>query len=253
MIKSSMLRAEKGRAVRRRAGRPLQTPDTHSQPAETTVMAGVTNLQVLYRGGEWTLPITLTITVSTGSHRGVHMSRLVDAAQRNASGGRIEEALARMRREVDETQPGCEVVCRLSYPYKDQFMPIEIRMEGDGLIHYVFNVKGVTACPCSKEAVGIGHMQRSTLTMRIAGREPLDFEVVAQSMLDCFSAELEEKLKRPDEGRKILEAQEKPRFVEDIVRECVKRFPGAEYVEGRAEESIHIHDAIAFYRKPSPA
>jgi GTP cyclohydrolase FolE2 len=52
-------------------------------------------------------------------------------------------------------------------------------------------------------------------------------------------------MKRLDEAKKILEAQDNPRFAEDLVRECVRRFPNALFVSGRCFESIHAHDAIA--------
>jgi GTP cyclohydrolase FolE2 len=52
-------------------------------------------------------------------------------------------------------------------------------------------------------------------------------------------------MKRLEEAKKILEAQANPRFAEDLVRECVERFPGALFVSGRCFESIHVHDAIA--------
>ncbi len=43
----------------------------------------------------------------------------------------------------------------------------------------------------------------------------------------------------------ILEAQANPKFAEDLVRECVKRFPNALHVSTRCFESIHAHDAFA--------
>jgi GTP cyclohydrolase FolE2 len=75
--------------------------------------------------------------------------------------------------------------------------------------------------------------------------KPLDAPVTVGKIAECFSASPKEEMKRLDEAKKILEAQDNPRFAEDLVRECVRRFPNALFVSGRCFESIHAHDAIA--------
>ena len=77
----------------------------------------------------------------------------------------------------------------------------------------------------------------------------LDFEEVALKMGECFSTTPIEFLRRPHEAEKILEAQANPKFVEDIVRECLKKFPNANKIEARSFESIHAHDASAVWKK----
>jgi GTP cyclohydrolase FolE2 len=72
---------------------------------------------------------------------------------------------------------------------------------------------------------------------------------VAKKLDSCFSAQLSEHLKRDEEASRILEAQSRSRFVEDLVRECLKLFPSAQFIEARSFESIHAHDAIAFWRR----
>jgi GTP cyclohydrolase FolE2 len=72
-----------------------------------------------------------------------------------------------------------------------------------------------------------------------------DYRKAIGKIQECFSAVPIEEMKRVEEAEKILEAQANPRFAEDIVRECVKRFPNALFVSGRCFESIHAHDAIA--------
>ena len=62
---------------------------------------------------------------------------------------------------------------------------------------------------------------------------------------ECFSARPKEHMKRLEEAKKVLEAQANPRFAEDVVRECVSRFPDALYISARCFESIHAHDAVA--------
>lgn len=114
-----------------------------------------------------------------------------------------------------------------------------------GAVTYKFVVDGMTACPCSKKMVGIGHMQRAQLTLVIRSNRHVNSVEVVKRMTECFSASPKEQMKRLEEAKKILEAQANPRFAEDIVRECVSRFPNAMYVGSRCFESIHVHDAVA--------
>ncbi len=94
-------------------------------------------------------------------------------------------------------------------------------------------------------------MQRAELTLVLRSKEALDLAKTAGKLEECFSAMPREDLKRVQEAKKILEAQDNPKFAEDLVRDCVERFPNALFVSARALESIHAHDAIARWtRKP---
>jgi GTP cyclohydrolase FolE2 len=243
--------------VRRGKDQDGQTPssqfidtlaDTQSEPAEVVVDAGIAELQTLYHDGQATIPVFLAIQTSTGLHRGVHMSRLVHAASSRQGVG-IEGWLRSICREVNKTQPGSWVTCRLEVPYSDQFIPVTIRTSEKGAVRYRFNAKGMTACPCSKRMIGIGHMQRAEIVMVLDKKGSLDMLETIAKMEECFSAMPTEKMKRIEEAKKILEAQENGRFAEDLVRECVKRFPNALYISSRCYESIHAHDAIATWSK----
>ncbi|MGD0639010.1 MAG: GTP cyclohydrolase, FolE2/MptA family, partial [Nitrososphaerales archaeon] len=185
--------------------------DTQSEPAEVVVDAGVSDLQILYHNGQTSIPVFLTIQTSTGPHRGVHMSRLVHAASAKDGPG-IEGWLRAICREVNRTQPGSWVTCRFEIPYSDQFIPVSIRTTEKGAVRYQFNAKGMTACPCSKKMIGIGHMQRAEITMVLDRKGPLDMMETIGKMEECFSAMPTEKMKRVEEARKILEAQENGRF-----------------------------------------
>src|SRR2546428_2591427 len=59
--------------------------DTQNEPAAVAIDAGVSDLKVLYHDGKVALPVQLSIQTSTGLHRGVHMSRLVQAASAHDS------------------------------------------------------------------------------------------------------------------------------------------------------------------------
>lgn len=220
--------------------------EVQDQPAGEVVEAGISNLRVMYRCGGISLPLSLTLTVPT-SKRGVHMSRLVGAVLRNSSGSALEDALRAMCREVDSTQDGCRIRAELQYPVDDQFMEITVALKASGPIEYTFKKHGITSCPCSREECGIGHMQRSYLIVSITSRGTLDFLEVAGKLDSCFSATLSEHLKRHQEASKIMEAQGKPRFVEDLVRECHILFPESDRIEAGSLESIHSHDAIAYW------
>lgn len=222
--------------------------DTQLEPAELTVDAGVSDLKVLYRNGKIAMPVLLTIRTSTGTHRGVHMSRLVEAASAK-QGASVENWLKAICSEVNKTQPGARVSCSLEIPYADQFIPVVVKTSEKGSIRYQFTAKGMTACPCSKRMIGVGHMQRAEIAMALDSRRPLDSTLTIQKMSECFSAVPTERMKRVEEAKKILEAQENTRFAEDLVRECVKRFPNALYVKSKCFESIHAHDAVATWSK----
>jgi GTP cyclohydrolase FolE2 len=107
----------------------------------------------------------------------------------------------------------------------------------------------MTACPCSRRMIGIGHMQRAEITMVLDRKGKLDLMEAMGKMMECFSAVPTEKMKRIEEAKKILEAQANGRFAEDLVRECKARFPNALFIRSRCFESIHAHDAIATWSK----
>lgn len=224
----------------------VKRSELQDQPATVVVEAGISNLRVIYKCGSMSIPMTLTLTVPT-SKRGVHMSRLVGAVLKNSQGGILEDALRATCKDVDSTQGGCRVRANLQYPIGDQFMGITMVLKASGPILYTFKKYGITSCPCSKEECGIGHMQRSFIAVRMESATPIDFVEVAGKLDSCFSATLSEHLKRDQEASKIMLAQGKPRFVEDLVRECLKLFPQSEYIEARSLESIHNHDAVAFW------
>jgi GTP cyclohydrolase FolE2 len=222
--------------------------DTQNEPAALAIDAGVSDLKVLYHDGKVALPVQLSIQTSTGLHRGVHMSRLVQAASAHDSPD-IVTWLRRICRDVNATQPGSSVTCAFEFPYADQFIPVAIKTSQAGSVQYRFTAKGMTACPCSKKMIGVGHMQRAEIVMMVKARKPLDMLNLVDKMEECFSAVPTEKMKRTEEAKKILEAQDHARFAEDLVRECARRFPNAVYMRARCFESIHAHDAIATWSK----
>jgi len=220
------------------------TADVQAEVSRLPVDAGITRLRVLSRAGNMMMPVDLSIQTSTGFHRGVHMSRLVRAANSHTADG-MEQWLRLICREVNKTQPGSTVTAAFELPYDDQFANVTMRASQRGAMTYKFVVDGMTACPCSKKMVGIGHMQRAQMTVVLKSERPLESLGVIGRISECFSASPKEHMKRLEEAKKILQAQANPKFAEDLVRECVSRFPNALFISGRCFESIHAHDAIA--------
>jgi GTP cyclohydrolase I/GTP cyclohydrolase-4 len=144
--------------------------------------------------------------------------------------------------------------------------------------------QGMTACPCAQEMVaGLArerlaeqgfdgeqiervietvpiatHNQRGIGTLHIGCPEggpawidaPELLRIVEQSM----SSEIYELMKRPDELAVVAKAHSQPRFVEDCVREMVRRvaedypdLPAGAFVMARQEnlETIHRHNVVA--------
>ncbi len=145
--------------------------------------------------------------------------------------------------------------------------------------------QGMTACPCAQEMVaGLGrerlaergftpeeaeraieavpvatHNQRGIGTLHIgspadgAGRA-IDAPDLLQIVESSMSSEIYGLLKRPDELAVVAKAHEQPRFVEDCVREMVRRvvegypdLPEDGFVMARQEnlETIHRHNVVA--------
>ncbi|MFA5860694.1 MAG: GTP cyclohydrolase MptA [Candidatus Thermoplasmatota archaeon] len=134
-------------------------------------------------------------------------------------------------------------------------------------------VTGMTACPCAMEGTRtilaarghdvadfptITHNQRNVATLMLetlAGQSP---GVEADDLIDIAETSLSsptfELLKRGDETALVMNAHEKPRFVEDVVREMLhgvlEKYPQLPddtvlVARSEAEESIHKHNAYA--------
>jgi len=225
--------------------------DAQSEHSAVNVRAGIAGLRLMMRVGRYVLPAELSVTTLTHDTRGVHMSRLVNAAQSNTDAPHVEEALRGIVRDVNRTQKGAVAAARFSYPFKDVFASVEIRLQRNAFT-YIFRAPGITACPCSKKMAGVGHMQRAWLVVAMNSRSFVDIEEQVVKMLACFSAETTAMMKRADEATRVIESQQNPKFVEDVVRDAARRFPQAFYIEARSEESIHMHDAVAVMDRRAP-
>jgi GTP cyclohydrolase I/GTP cyclohydrolase-4 len=144
--------------------------------------------------------------------------------------------------------------------------------------------QGMTACPCAQEMVAgaarerltaqgftddevervmeavpiATHNQRGIGTLYVGCPEGSHAEIDARDLLhiveQSMSSEIYELMKRPDELAVVEKAHAQPRFVEDCVREMVRRVIGAfpdldpdAFVMARQEnlETIHRHNVVA--------
>ena len=144
--------------------------------------------------------------------------------------------------------------------------------------------QGMTACPCAQELVAgrsrerlrddgftddeiervfravpvATHNQRGIGTLHLGQAEGTDIDVDVRELLriveQSMSSEIYELMKRADELAVVEKAHMQPRFVEDCVREMVRRvvegYPGlgaGGFVLARQEnlETIHRHSVVA--------
>ncbi len=129
-------------------------------------------------------------------------------------------------------------------------------------------VLGMTACPCAMEVVRTltelardcpapTHNQRNIGTLMIevpSSHNLVDADDLITIVEDSFSSPTYSLLKRREEAELVLRAHEKPKFVEDVVRDMLKKIlekyknlPDEVLVIARSEseESIHKHNAYA--------
>ena len=128
-------------------------------------------------------------------------------------------------------------------------------------------VIGMTACPCAQETVSdvlkcnsdvpvMSHNQRNVCTVVMSMSDNIEIEAddLIDLVEDSFSSPTFEILKRDDEAAVVINAHRNPKFVEDVVRDVLKRIV-SKYsklpddvlltVVSESEESIHKHNAFA--------
>jgi len=112
-----------------------------------------------------------------------------------------------------------------------------------------------TVCPCSKAISEKGaHNQRGLVTLKVALGPFFWIEDMVGIVEESASSDLFTLLKRDDEKYITERSYERPRFVEDLVREVYLRVDALGKfskfsVEAENFESIHNHSAYAFVEK----
>ena len=251
-----------------------QLRDIHSEPDKRRLAldrAGVKGLRypicVLdrQRGLQHTIA-EIDISVSLPhKRRGAHMSRFVELLnkhRREIDIRKFRALCAELRKDHDAEAAHVEV--RFPYFIEKQ-APVT---KAAGLVDYActfgatvskrssdlwvaVDVPVTSLCPCSKAISDHGaHNQRSLVSVRVWFAKFFWIEDLIALIEDGASSELYALLKRPDEKYVTERAYERPRFVEDLVREVGTRLRAdANFVkwEIHAEsfESIHAHSAYA--------
>lgn len=119
----------------------------------------------------------------------------------------------------------------------------------------VVSVPVQTVCPCSKAISEYGaHNQRGVVTLTLALGPFIWIEDIVSLVESSASSGLYTLLKREDEKFVTETAYDRPRFVEDLVREVYRSIDAlGRYqrfsVEAENFESIHNHSAYAFAEK----
>ena len=197
--------------------------------------------------------------------KGAHMSRFIELLNRHRREIDIRKfrALAgELRRDLDAEAAHVKV----QFPYFiEKAAPVTRSV---GLVDYsctfgasVFKsgsdlwvsaaVPVTSLCPCSKAISRHGaHNQRSLISVRVWFRRFFWLEDLIALVEDSASCDLYSLLKRPDEKYVTERAYERPRFVEDLVREVGTRLRDDDNfvrweVEAESFESIHAHSAYA--------
>ena len=212
---------------------------------------------------------TLTMTVALpADQKGTHMSRfialmdelrepineavmcklIVDMLERlHAVSGTIE---IRFPFFIRKTAPVSKLESLMNYEGR-WIANVE---EGVTTVRQETTVPVTSLCPCSKEISRYGaHNQRSIISVKInydGQQTALDIRDIVSLIEAQASCPLYPLLKREDEKYVTEKAYENPKFVEDILRDCVlalRTLEGINYFSVECEnfESIHNHNAYA--------
>ena len=132
--------------------------------------------------------------------------------------------------------------------------------------HIGVEVVGITACPCAMEGTRamadiadgeyISHNQRNLARLMVEQSDPpqVDADHLVDIVENALSGPTFDILKRSAEAALVMQAHQRPRFVEDVVRHMLQgllaRYPElpddlSVQASSLAQESIHKHDAFA--------
>jgi len=202
--------------------------------------------------------------------KGAHMSRFVELLNRHRREidiRKFRSLCSELRKDHDADAAQVSV----RFPY---FVEKKAPVTGSvGLVDYTctfgasvsrddhdlwveLEVPVTTLCPCSKAISDRGaHNQRSLASVRVWFAKFFWIEDLIALVEDSASCDLYALLKRPDEKFVTERAYDRPRFVEDLVREVGTRLRADKNfrrweVEAESFESIHAHSAYATLKHP---
>lgn len=210
---------------------------------------------------------TMTVALAA-EHRGVHMSRFVEALDRHAATV-SPIGVERLTEEVRERLESQHALVELGFPYflrreapasgAASMNRYDCRLVGRAIKGAPFGLKlevrvPVTSlCPCSKEISDYGaHNQRGHIEICVRG-DGLWLEDLIEVAEEAGSAPILALLKRTDERVVTMQAYDNPAFVEDLARDVLVALRADRRVQEVSvavanQESIHAHEAIARLR-----
>ncbi len=224
-------------------------------------------------GGHQIVHATCSLSVGLPEHfKGTHMSRFVELLtewrSRNLSGAGLEDLLRDACKRLDASTAQAAIAFKY---FVDKRAPVsgrvaptdldcsfagEVAADGSFVFTLGVQVPVTTLCPCSKEISRYGaHNQRSLIKARIRYRTgSIWIEDLAAALEEQASCPVYPLLKREDEKAVTERAYDNPRFVEDVLRDCilfVRQLPGIEWfaIECENFESIHNHNAWATHEE----
>lgn len=207
-------------------------------------------------------------------YKGTHMSRFLEILQPWSQKPVAEQELAEMLQEAMDKLQAESATVKMEFKYfLERKAPVSQRQsmldvdccftgkkqQGKDLA-FVLGVKVpyTSLCPCSKEISQYGaHNQRGMVEAQVQfknGFECIWIERLAELLEQQASCQVFPLLKREDEKFVTEKAYDNPKFVEDILRDCVlalRPLPGLYWFSLSCEnfESIHNHSAYAAHEE----
>ncbi|HID06822.1 MAG TPA: GTP cyclohydrolase I FolE2 [Armatimonadetes bacterium] len=245
-----------------------ELPDVQVQPPEHPIpltRVGVMNLRypVIFNQEGKHIETLVTISASVDlpqDRRGAHMSRFAEEIARlfhvppeAVSITELVEQLARQLLRAHDYAQHCTISLEAqAHTNRNVYTVFASYNTATQKCTIGVEIIGALACPCAIALTGgLSHNQRGTLRIELETNDhsvrPEDLTAIAEQ---SFSTPVRLLLKRPDEKRVVTAMHSKPKFVEDVVRDCVtalmEHYHGL-YARVRCVsfESIHPYDCFA--------
>lgn len=223
--------------------------------------------------GQQTVLASVTLSADLAhKFKGTHMSRFIEILEewrnRPVSGHEVRAILQQTKAVLKAEMAHMDIMFKYFIEKKapvsgrKSIIGYKSTFSGD-LVNGTFDfalgveVPVTTVCPCSKAISEFGaHNQRAIIRakVRFVPGTFVWIEELVGLLEKQGSCEIYPLLKREDEKYVTEHAFENPKFVEDVVRDCVlalRNDPRIRWfeVECEAEESIHQHSAFAFQQE----
>jgi len=218
------------------------------------------------RGSQQTVA-SVNLYVNLPQHfKGTHMSRFVEVLNEHRGAIDIRD-FGKLLHDIKHRLEAQSAHAELVFPYfvlkkapvsgLEAMVDYEVAFIGSidaqdkKSISVVMKVPITTVCPCSKEIADRGaHNQRGMVTLTVGFNNFVWIEDLIRMAEQAGSGELYALLKREDEKFCTETAFDRPRFVEDVVREIgqkLREAPDIRWFRVEVEnlESIHNHNAYA--------